>query len=141
MFRSNGKKSNRARPRARGSAPLAEPLLRHLNGYGFAAGAAGVALLACSCPADAAPICGSLSVTLPRTETYSFNPAHEKVAPFNVAHTYNEISSHPQSQMARGFFTPNTPDAKIMLSTNGFPMDLASGVSIGPGGKFGKGKS
>jgi hypothetical protein len=139
MTQSKSKKLNRDQPSVRSSAPLARHLLHHLDGYQLAACATGVALLACSCPADAAPICGSLSVTLPRTETYSFNPAHEKVAPFDIAHTFNEISSHTQSQMARAFFTPNTPDAKTMLSTNGLPVELAAGVSIGPGGKFGKG--
>jgi len=141
MTQLKAKKYNRTKSRARRSQPLAERLLHNLNAYRLAAGAAGVAILACSAPANAAPICGSLSVTLPRTETYAFNPAHQKVAPFNVAHTFNDLSSHPQSYQVRGFFTPNTPDAKAMLSTNGLPADLASGASIGPGGNFGKGKS
>jgi len=131
---------------SRGDSPkapvhLAESLLRQLNGYRLAAGAAGVAVLACSASAEAAPICGKLSLVLSRTETYAFNPAQQKVAPFNVAQTYNEISSHTMSRGERGFFTPNTPDAKAVLSVNGFPQDIASGGSIGPGGKFGKGRS
>jgi hypothetical protein len=39
------------------------------------------------------------------------------------------------------FFTPNTPGAKVLSSTNGLPVDLASGANIGPGAKFGKGRS
>jgi hypothetical protein len=120
---------------------LAESMLRQLNGYSLAAGAAGVAVLACSGSAEAAPICGKLSVILSRTETYAFNPAHQKVSPFNVAQTYNDISSHSMSRGERGFFTPNTPDAKVILSVNGFPQNMASGASIGPGGKFGKVRS
>ena len=141
MTELNASSSHRAKLRLRHCEPLAEPLLRSLNAYRLAAGAAGVAMLACSAPSNGAPICGSLSVTLPRTETYAFNPAHQKVAPFNVAHTFNDLSSHPQSYQVRGFFTPNTPDAKVMLSTNGLPADIPSGASVGPGGKFGKGKS
>ena len=125
---------------ARVRVPLAGHLLSRLNSYGLAASAAGVALLACSNSAEAAPVCGSLSVTLRNTDTYAFNPAFQKQAPFNVAHTYNELSSHTQSLQARGFFIANTPGAKVMASANGLPTELASGASIGPGGNFGKGK-
>jgi hypothetical protein len=134
-----GEKSRRNGDRAVMS--LTEQLLRRLNGYGMAAGAAGVAVLACSASADAAPICGNLSVNFARAGTYAFNPAQEKVAPFNVAETFNELSSHTQSRQSRGFFTPNTPDAKEMVATNGWPADVAAGATVGPGGKFGKGKS
>jgi len=140
MIRSNN--NNRVQGSGRRSVRLAEPLLRHLNGYRLAAGAAGVAMLGYAArPAEAAPICGTLSVTFTYTETYAFNPAHQKIAPFNVAQTFNEISSHTQSLRVRGFFTPNTPDAKELLSANGLPADVASGASIGPGGHFGKGRS
>ncbi len=131
---------NRGKSSARIRVPLAGHLLSRLNSYGLAASAAGVALLACSNPAEAAPVCGSLSVTLRDTDTYAFNPAQQKIAPFNVAHTYNELSSHTQSLQARGFFIANTPGAKVIASANGLPADLASGASIGPAGNFAKGK-
>jgi hypothetical protein len=140
MSKSMAKKSrSEARPSGVSATP-ADQLLRRLNGYAMAASAAGVALLACSNSAEASPVCGSLSVTLPYTETYAFNPAHQKQAPFNVAHTFNDLSSFTQSLQVRGFFTPNTPDAQVMASTNGLPTELASGAMIGPGGNFGKGK-
>jgi hypothetical protein len=125
----------------RRAANLGEQLFRQLSGYSIAASAAGVAVLACSSPVEASPLCQSLSVTLNYTDTYAFNPANQKVAPFNVAHTYNDLSTHPQSRIDRGFFTPNTPDAKVLLSTNGLPANLVSGASIGPGKNFGEGKS
>jgi hypothetical protein len=122
------------------SIQLVEPLLSRLNNYALGASAAGVALLACSNVAEAAPVCGSLSVTLNYTDTYPFNPAHQKLPPFNVAHSYNEISSHTQSRRARGFFTPNVPGALVLASSKGLPTDLASGASVGPAGNFGKGR-
>jgi hypothetical protein len=140
MSKSMVKKSRSEAGPSRVSAPLADQLLRRLNRYAMAASAAGVALLACSNFAEASPVCGSLSVTLSRTDTYAFNPAHQKQTPFNLAHTFNELSSHTQSLQVRGFFTPNTPDAQVMASTNGLPAELASGAMIGPGGNFGKGK-
>jgi len=140
MSKSAVKKSSSEAAPTRVSAILAEQLIHRLNGYALAASAAGVALLACAHSAEASPVCGSLSVTLSYTDTYAFNPAHQKQAPFNLAHTFNEISSHTQSLRVRGFFTPNTPDAEVMASTNGLPTELASGASIGPGANFGKGK-
>jgi|CZKH01.1.fsa_nt_gi hypothetical protein len=120
--------------------PLAGRVFRQLNEYSLAASAAGVALLALSVPVEAAPVCGSLSVTLASTETYAFNPAHQKVAPFNVAVTYNDASSHPGSRRARAFFTPNIPDAKVLTSASGLPLELSSGETIGSKGTFGKGQ-
>src|ERR1039458_1721081 len=140
MTKSIAKKSSSEAALTRVSSPLTEKLLHRLNGYAMAASAAGVALLACSKSAEASPVCGCLSVTLSYTDTYAFNPAHQKQAPFNLAHTFNNISSLTQSVQARGFFTPNTPGGKVMASTNGLPTELASGASIGPGGNFGKGK-
>ena len=120
---------------------LSRPLHRHLNSYALAASAAGVTLLACSVPAGAVPVCKNLAVTLPGTDTYSFNPANQRFAPFNIAHTFNNISSLTSNFWNRGFLTPNSARAAELLGANGFPAALASGVSIGPGGNFGKGQS
>jgi hypothetical protein len=141
MTQSGNRKSNGIPALARKSADLAEPLVRHLNGYRLAASAAGVAMLACTTPANASPVCGTLTLTFSATETFAFNPAHEKVAPFNIAQTYNEVSSHPGSRIIRAFFTPNTPDGKPLLNANKFPAYVASGANIGPGGHFGTPKS
>jgi hypothetical protein len=140
MTTSIAKKSSTQFATAHCSAPLSESLRHRLNGYALAASAAGVAIFACSNSAEASPTCGSLSVTLSYTDTYAFNPAHQKQPPFNLAHTFADLSSHPQSIQARGFFTPNNPDAEVLASTTGLPAELVSGATIGPGGNFVKGK-
>src|ERR1700693_1208524 len=141
MTQSFNRNCNGIPTRARKSANLAEPLVRHLNGYRIAASGAGVAMLACTTSANASPVCGTLTLTFSATETFAFNPAHDKVAPFNIAQTYNEVSSHPGSRIIRAFFTPNTPDGKPLLNANKFPAYVASGANIGPGGHFGTPKS
>jgi len=127
--------------RSRNVEDIPSPLLLRLNNYGLAATAAGVAMLACSAPAEAAPICKTVSINFARTASYQFNPAAQRVTPFTIAQTYNEISSMSHSVHIRGFFTPNTPSANAVLSTNGFPADLPAGALIGPNAQFGKGKS
>ena len=122
-------------------APLFEPLRHRLDSYALAAGAAGVALLACSVPATAAPVCKSISVELLGTGTYAFNPARQRFAPFNIAQTFESISSHTSTAGNRAFFTPNSAGANGLLATNGLPSDLAPGARIGRGAKFGKGQS
>ena len=120
---------------------LPEPLQRRLSGYALAASAAGVALLACSVPAGAVPVCKNLAVTLAGTDTYALDPASQRFAPFNIAHTFDNISSLTSYFWNRGFLTPNSAHAVELLGTNGFPAALASGASIGPDGHFGRGKS
>lgn len=122
-------------------AKLGRSLMRHLDAYEIAAAAAGVAALACASPAHASPVCGKLALTFSLTETYAFNPAHQDVAPFNIAQTYANKSSLSIARRERGFFTPNTPSAKVIVAASGFPANVASGASIGPGGKFSRGKS
>lgn len=98
-------------------------------------------MIACALPAEAAPVCKTLSTTLSFTMTYAFNPAHQAIAPFNLAQTFNELSSLSFTYRNRLFFTPNSRGANAMLATNGWPADLQSGVKIGPGDDFGKGSS
>src|SRR5450755_2927237 len=97
--------------RARKPRKLAEPLYRHLNSYALAASAAGVTLLACSVPAGATPVCKNLAVTLAGTDTYSLNPASQRFAPFNIAHTFDNVSSLTFAFWNRGFLTPNSARA------------------------------
>ena len=120
---------------------LPEPLHRQLNSYALAASAAGVTLLACSVPAGAVPVCKTLAITLAGNDTYSFNPARQRFAPFNIAQTFENVDSLTTNYWNRGFLTPNSAKAADLLGANGFPAALASGASIGPGGHFGKGKS
>jgi hypothetical protein len=139
MMQSGGN-AVRSSARARKPSKLPEPLHRHLNSYALAASAAGVTLLACSVPAGAVPVCKSLAVTLAGTDTYSLNPASQRFAPFNIAHTFENISSTTYF-WNRGFLTPNSARAAELLGDNGFPAALERGGNIGPGGHFGRGKS
>jgi hypothetical protein len=114
---------------------------QHLNGYVLAAGAAGVAILACSVPAEGSPICHQIGFTLLGTDTYSLNPAGGLVAPFNIAQTFSSPSTHSSFAFGRLFLTPNFPRAEMAIAENDLPADLPAGASIGPGGAFGKGQS
>jgi hypothetical protein len=122
---------------------LSESMTRALNGYALAAAAAGVSVLACAAPAEGAPVCGTLSVTLKHVDTIPFNPAGQAVAPFNVAQTTFSyfLATTGVSSLRwwnRAFFTPNSGPAKVLLGANNLPADLQSGSVIGPGGEFGK---
>jgi hypothetical protein len=120
---------------------LPEQLHHRLNSYALAAGAAGVAILACSVPVDAAPVCTKLHIDLVGTDTYALNPAHQRVPPFNVVETYNNVSSLPGAFWNRGFFIPNWAGAMPLLGAKNLPADVRFGASIGPGGNFAKGPS
>jgi hypothetical protein len=124
---------------------VSDALLRQINTYALAAGAAGVAALACAPQAEAAPVCKTLSVSISATNTIPFNPAGEKFPPFQIAQTtFNTVTSGSfgeKSVWNRGFFTPNSEGANVLLGKSNFPAALASGASIGPGGNFGKGGS
>jgi len=127
--------------RTRTSQEVPEPLQRRLHSYALAASAAGVTLLACSAPADAAPVCKTLNVSLTGSNTFALNPGSEQFAPFNVVQTFNNVSSMTLGFWNRGFFTPNSAKAVTLLGKDGLPAALTAGENIGPGGYFGKGKS
>jgi hypothetical protein len=115
---------------------------RQLNSYAVGASAAGVALLACSLPADARVICRKSSESLLGTQTIPFNPANGQFPPFNLAQTF--LYSTPRSHRYywnRAFLTPNTQGANDLLAANGLPKALAKGDVIGSKGQFGKGNS
>jgi hypothetical protein len=122
---------------------LASRIDQQLNAYAVAASAAGVALLACSLPADARVICRTTSNSLLGTLTIPFNPANEKFPPFNLAQTFPVPSG--TSSIAfywnRAFLTPNTQAANDLLATNGLPAALTKRAVIGSKGQFGKGNS
>jgi hypothetical protein len=122
---------------------LPEQLNRRLNAYALAAGAAGVAVLACAMPAEAEPICKEFSARLTHTNNFPLYLTRPAVAPFNIAQVTNStFRSRTTTGIGtlqwwnRAFFTPNTSGAKVLLS-NGLPANLASGAAIGPGGDFG----
>src|SRR6202011_5885950 len=109
--------------------------------YALAAGAAGVATLALVTPAEATPVCKTLSAELTYTATFAFDPANQPVAPFNIAQSYHTFSTLTSTGVNRGFFTRNLPGAEVVVSSKGLVTDLALGARIGPGGQFGKGRS
>lgn len=125
---------------------LSEQLTRRLGGYALAATAAGVATLACVMPAEGTAICKSVDYDLFATATYPINPAGQFAAPFNVAQTtytyfHSTTGISHFSWWNRGFFTPNSANAKLLLGSQSLPANLATGASIGPGANFGKGVS
>jgi len=134
-------RTKRKSKRKHDPAKLAPTLFGHVSGYCLAASAAGVAVIACSNPVEAAPVCTTTTISFYDTMSFALNPASQKVAPFNVVQTYNNVSSLTHYVHIRGFFTPNTPSANAVLSSNGFPADLPTGAVIGPNAKFGKGNS
>ena len=147
MLNSNSIGNKRAFPRVKNPAKFPESLSRQLNAYALAAGAAGVAVLACAMPAEGTVICKTLSAELTKTTSFPLSPAGQPVAPFNIAQSTNStFVSHTTTGVGswawwnRGFFTPNSAEANVLLS-NGIPADIASGAEIGPGGQFGKGSS
>jgi hypothetical protein len=128
-----------------GKAParLSDSLSQRLSAYAVAAGAAAVAVLACSPPAEAAPICKRLSTEIPLSNTFPLNPAGQAAAPFNIVNTtFQYLDSYGRFfWWNRGFFIPNSGAANLLLSANNLPANLESGNAIGPGGNFGKAKS
>jgi hypothetical protein len=130
-----------------GPVPLSTALSQKLNAYALAAGAAGVAMLACAMPAEGEPICKEYSAQLTHTNNLPLYLTQPAVAPFNIAQgTNSSFFSFTTTGVGilqwwnRGFFTPNTIGAKVLLS-NSLPANLASGAEIGPGGNFAKGNS
>jgi hypothetical protein len=134
-------RTKRKSKRNHDAAELAQTLFGHISGYCLAASAAGVAVIACSSPVEAAPVCTTTTISFSDTMSYALNPASQKVAPFNVVQTYNNVSSMSHYVELRGFFSPNTPSANTVLNANGFPADLPAGALIGPNANFGKGNS
>jgi hypothetical protein len=130
-------------PRPKAPSELSESLQRRLNSYALAASAAGVAVLACAPPAEGAPVCHILKDTLSNTRNISFNPAGQARPPFQIAQTtYWSGTTYGQYfWWNRGFLTPNSKNANVLLGSNGYPASVLQGGSIGPGGKFGKGGS
>ena len=122
-------------------AKLSKPLENGIAAYALAAGATGVAVLACSFPAEAAPVCKNLSVELSYTANFPFNPANQLIAPFNLAQSYHTFSTHTNTGVNRGFFARNLPGAEALVSSKGLVAGVATGASIGPAARFGKGAS
>lgn len=125
-------------------AKLSASMNHRLNAYALAAGAAGVAVLACSPPANAGVVCKNLSERILFTNTFPLNPGDQTAAPFNIAQSTLLSTTSAYGRFFwwnRGFFIPNSGGAKLLLGANNLPANLASGSVIGPGGQFGKGKS
>jgi hypothetical protein len=130
--------------RAKKPSVLSEPLQRRLNAYAMAAASAGVAALACAPPAEGAPVCRVTPKELSHTINLSFNPASQALPPFQIAQTtFSYVSSNYLYSWwwNRGFFTPNSKGANLLLAPNGYAASVLPGSPIGPAGTFGKGAS
>jgi hypothetical protein len=141
MAHADWKSTNLTSVRFNEPSTLCGAIHQRLNGYMLCASTAGVAILACSLPAEGSPVCLQVGFTLQGTDTYALNPVLSPVAPFNIAQTFSSPSSHPTFAGGRLFLTPNFPDAETVTAENDLPADLPAGASIGPGGNFGEGKS
>src|SRR3974390_1994668 len=135
----------RRRPRIKTPAKLSDSLNQRLSAYAFAASATGVAVLACSAPAGAAPVCKTLSDRIYFTNTYPLYFGEQTAPPFNLAQSTLRYS--PSSGYTgywwwnRGFLIPNSGGANVLLGPGNFPANLAAGSVVGPAGQFGKGAS
>lgn len=129
---------NRER-RSRVQVQLSRPLDSRLGSYALAASAASIASLIIAIPAEAAPVCKSLSAVLDYSGTYAFSPAGQRVPQFNIAQSYETFSTHTSTGSNAGFFARNLPRAEAAISSSGFVAALPAGANIGPSGKFGKG--
>lgn len=134
------------RKRQRDATDISQSFSWQLNAYAIAAGAAGVALLACAVPAEGSPVCTKATGELLRTNTLPLYLIDRQVPSFNIAQQADStfVSTTAKASVLfwwnRGFFTPNSAAAEVLLS-KGFPADVAFGEEIGPGGDFGKGGS
>ena len=142
----NSKIAGRAVPQVKKPACLPQALQRGLNAYAVSAAAAGVAVLACATPAQGTPICKNRSAEIHASNAFPLNPMGVGPAPFFVAQTTLQyfLSTTGVSSLRwwnRGFFSPNSGGAKVLLAANSLPADLAPGAEIGPGGQFGEGAS
>jgi hypothetical protein len=140
--------TKRSFSRVKTAAPLSDALSQRLNAYALAAGAAGVAMLTCAAPAEAAPVCKTVGAQLTRTSTFPLYLINPAIPAFNIAQGTNAtFRSGTLTGIGtifwwnRGFFTPNTAGANVLLDDNRLPADVAAGAEIGPGGNFGKGTS
>jgi hypothetical protein len=143
MSRSERKFEQSTSALARPTAKLSDSLSRRLNAYALTATAAGVAGLAFAPSAEAAPICKTLSIEIPSTNTYPMYLGDQEAAPFDIAQTTLRSTTSSQGFFwwNRGFFIANSGQAQVLLASNQFAANLESGANIGPGGDFGKGNS
>lgn len=117
---------------------LSESLTRRLNSYTLIAGAAGVAMLAASIPADAKVINEQINFALSGDQIYDFNPAHQTTPPFLFMGSFINRSN---TWWNRAWFQPNSAGASAIVDTHGLPAELASGSVIGSSRNWGKGAS
>jgi hypothetical protein len=137
---SDGKSKSRRSNPSRKAFPLQPTLSRRLDAYALAATAAGVGFLAFAVPMEATTVCSSASITLAHTASFPLNPAHQQVAPFQVAQTTFYFDFSSPGFWNRGFFEPN-PQGVMLSPSNNLPAALSSGALIGPSANFAKGNS
>ena len=97
-------------------------------------------MLACAVPAEASPLCTTLSVTLSGAQSYALNPANQEIAPLIVAQSTNYYYYWRYFFWDRGFFQPN-PEGVMLDAGNRLPTALSAGAAIGPSANFAKANS
>ncbi len=125
------------RPAKVRTARFSDSILRSLNGYALAAGAAGVGVLAVA-PAKAEVVYTPTKITLSLagTSSYDLNPAGSPVAPFRIFAGFTSPGAYWDTLS----FNPNTHGARFLqgTGTSWSIAPLKAGFIIGnPGRKFG----
>jgi hypothetical protein len=123
-------------PRSRKTARLSQSIHKQLNMYAFAAGAAGVGMLALAVPAEGRIVYTADNQKVPPDGYLSLDLNHDGVADFLFYNFYTSTSSTLNLSIS-----PENPSNEI-FSTGGdhsiFAAALAAGRKIGPHGKFQK---
>lgn len=124
-------------PRSRKAARLSQSIHKQLNMYAFAAGAAGVGMLALAVPAEGKIVYTADNRKIPPNGGLSLDLNHDGVADFIFSNFYTSTSSTLNLSV-----DPADPSNEI-FSTGGqvhsvFAAALAAGRNIGPHGKFQK---
>jgi len=118
------------------TANFSDSIVRRLNGYALAAGAAGIGVFAVA-PASAEVVYTptKITISLAGTSSYDLNPANSPVAPFKIyagftspGKYWDTISFNPQTNGARFIQGPGTSWSIAPLK---------AGVVIGQGRRFG----
>ena len=126
-------------PRSRKTASLSHSTHKQLNMYAFAAGAAGVGVLALAVPAEGRVVYTPDSQTIPYGygSTFSLDLNHDGINDFSFLNFFSTTSS-----ILGLSISPVNPSNEIFSTAGGhasvFAAALLAGKKIGPDGKFQK---
>jgi hypothetical protein len=124
-------------PRSRKTTTLSQSIHKQLNMYAFAAGAAGVGMLALAVPAEGKIVYTQDNRKIPPNGGLSLDLNHDGVADFVFSNFYTSTSSTLNLSVSPA----NASNEIFSTGGNGhsvFAAALAAGRQIGPHGKFQK---